>query len=97
MPNDPKRFRFLMIQSALTSRRYNPGVQVEEFRILLALEPSWTISINGREFLHVRSSEISVEGSRLRFGRFTRTLLDIESMRPTSVRVRARARLRSRT
>ena len=86
-----------MIRSVLAARRYNPAVRAEEFRILLALEPSWTISINGREFLHVRSSEISVEGSRLGFGRFTRTLLDIESMRPTSVRVRARARLRSRT
>ena len=92
---DRKRFRFLMIRSALMPRRYNPGVRAEEFRILLALEPSWTISINGREFLHVRSSEIAIEGSRLRFGGFTRTILDIESLRPTSVRVRARARLRS--
>ena len=72
-------------------------MQVEEFRILLALEPSWTISINGQEFLHVRSSEIAIEGSRLRFGRFIRTILAIESLRPACVRVRVRARLRSRT
>ena len=85
-----------MIPSACAPRRYNPGVQIEEFRILLALEPSWTISINGREYLHLRSSEISIETSRLRFGRFTRTILDIDSLRPTSVRVRARAKLRSR-
>jgi hypothetical protein len=85
-----------MIPSVWMSRRYNPGVQIEEFRILLALEPSWTISINGREFLHVRSSEIAIEGARLRFGRFSRTILEVESLRPTSVRVRARARLRSR-
>jgi hypothetical protein len=91
---DRKRFRFLTIQSERTTRRYNPCVQVEEFRILLALEPSWTISINGQEFLHVRSSEIAIEGSRLRFDRFTRTILDIEFLRPASVRVHARAKLR---
>jgi hypothetical protein len=78
------------------SRRYNRGVQVEEFRILLALEPSWTVSINGREFLHVRSSEIVVDGPRLRFGRFSRTILDIQSLGTATLRIRARARLRSR-
>lgn len=78
------------------ARRYNLGVHVEEFRILLALESSWTISINGREFLHARSSDITIEGARLRFGRFTRAILEIEPLGPTHVRVRARAKLRSR-
>src|SRR5688572_17523170 len=78
-------------------RRYNPGVQIEEFRIVLALEPSWTISINGREFLHVRSSEITIEGERLRFERFSRTILELEALRGTVVRVRTRTRMRSRT
>jgi hypothetical protein len=72
-------------------------MQIEEFRILLALEPSWTISINGREFHQLRSSEIAIDGSRLQFGRYSRTILDIESVRSTNLRVRTRSRLRSRT
>jgi hypothetical protein len=70
-------------------------VQIEDFRILLALEPSWTISINRREFLHVRSTEIEVEGSVLRLGRFSRTIVDIACLALTTIRVRARSRFRS--
>jgi hypothetical protein len=76
-------------------RGYNPRVRIEEFRILLALEPSWSISINGREFLHFPTSEIHLEGTLLRFGRFARKIIDIDSLRPDTVRVKARAKLRS--
>jgi hypothetical protein len=72
-------------------------VQLDEFRILLALEPSWSISINGREFLHLHSSEIQLEGDLLRLGRLTRRIVDIDSPRSDTVRVRARTRLRSET
>jgi hypothetical protein len=72
-------------------------MQIDEFRILLALEPSWTISINGREFHQVRSAEISIDGPRLQFGRFSRTILEVESLRSTNLRVRARSKLRSST
>jgi hypothetical protein len=81
----------------LKARRYNPGVQVEDFRILLALEPSWSISINGREFLHLRSSEIQIDSAFLRLGRLTRTIVRVESLRPDTFRVHARARFRSQT
>ena len=67
----------------------------EDFRILLALEPSWTISINGKEFLHLRSAEIELENSILRFGKFSRRIVEIDALRTDAVRVRARPRLRS--
>jgi hypothetical protein len=67
----------------------------EDLRILLALEPSWTISINRKEFLHLRSPEIEVHDTVLRFGKFTRQIVDIEALRPDAIRVRARPRLRS--
>ncbi|HET9215568.1 MAG TPA: hypothetical protein VFR18_01235 [Terriglobia bacterium] len=75
---------------------YNRRVQIEELRILLALESSWTISINGREFLHLRAADIGIEGSQLRFGRYSRTILEVEGLGASGVRVRARSRLRSR-
>ena len=78
-------------------RRYNSRVKTEEFRILLALEPSWSISINGREFLHLRSSEIELEGEFIRFGRMNRRIVDLEFPSSDTVRVRVRSRLRGQT
>ena len=69
---------------------------VADFRILLALEPSWTISINGKEFVHVASSDIELDDSRLRFKGFLRKIVQIDALNAAAVRVRARARLRSR-
>jgi hypothetical protein len=71
-----------------------PLVQVEAFRFLLALETSWTISINGKDFVHVPSTAIGVNDSTLRFDRYVRTIVEIDEMRSGAVRVRARARLR---
>jgi hypothetical protein len=70
-------------------------VQIEELRMLLALEPAWTVSINGKEFLHLSSSEIELKGSILRFGRFTRKITEAAYLRQNTIRVRARARIRS--
>ena len=69
-------------------------MQVEAFRFLLALETSWTISINGKDFVHVPSTAIGVNDSTLRFDRYVRTIVEIDAMRSGAVRVRARARLR---
>ena len=41
------------------------------------------------------SSEIDLQGTLLRFGSFKRTILDAEFLRPNTIRVRARSRLRS--
>jgi hypothetical protein len=70
-------------------------VKIAELKILFALEPSWTVSVNGKEFLRLRSSEIAIEDPRLAFGRFTRKILDAKSLRSNVVRVRAQSRLRS--
>lgn len=70
-------------------------MKISELKILFALEPSWTVSVNGKEFLQLRSHEIEVEDPRLRFGRFTRKILEAQYLRPNVVRVRARSRLRS--
>jgi hypothetical protein len=70
-------------------------VQIEELRMLLALEPAWTVSLNGKEFLHLRSSEIELKGSILRFGRFTRKVIETDYLRQNTIRVRARAKIRS--
>ena len=66
-----------------------------ELKLFFALEPSWTVSLNGKEFLRLRAGEIEVEESRLRFGRFLRTILEIHYLRTNVVRLRVRSRLRS--
>ena len=70
-------------------------MKIAELKILFALEPSWTVSVNGKEFLHLRSNEIEVEEPRLRFGRLTRKILEAQFQRTNVVRVRAQSRLRS--
>ena len=72
-------------------------MQIEDLRILLALEPSWTICVNGTDFIHLSSSQIDLQGALLRFGRFKRTITEAEILRPNTLRLRARSRLRSKT
>ena len=64
----------------------------EDLKILLALEGKWTVSLNGREFLALSASEISVEESTIRFGKYSRRILDLDWLRPNVFRMRARAR-----
>jgi len=74
---------------------YNPAVETAELKILLALEPTWTVSLNGREFLVLSCSEISVEDSTIQLGRYSRKILSLEWLRPNIVRIRGRAKFRS--
>ncbi|HYR43362.1 MAG TPA: hypothetical protein VER98_10085 [Terriglobia bacterium] len=67
-------------------------MESEDLKILLALEGKWTVSLNGREFLALRSSEISVEESTIRFGKYSRRILDLDWLRPNVFRMRTRAR-----
>src|SRR5207253_7319676 len=67
-------------------------MKLEDLKILLALEGKWTVSLNGREFLALRSSEISVEESTIRFGKYSRRILDLDWLRPNVFRMRTRAR-----
>jgi hypothetical protein len=74
---------------------YNPRVDAEGLKILLALESKWIASLNGAEFLPLTSADVSVEGSVLRFGPYVRKMVDIEWLRPNVVRIHGRARLRT--
>ena len=49
----------------------------EDLKILLALEGKWTVSLNGREFLAIRSADIFIEDSTIRFGRYSRKIVDL--------------------
>ena len=71
-------------------------MQVEELRILLALEPTWSVSVNGTEFFSLPNSEISIQDSRIQLGSHSRDILDLEWLRPTSVQIRAGTRFRSK-
>jgi hypothetical protein len=75
---------------------YNPQVRVEELRILLALEPTWSVSVNGLEFFSLPGSDIVVADSLIRIGSQTRRILDLHWLRPTTVQLRARAKFQSK-
>lgn len=70
-------------------------MRIAELQILFALEPSWTVSVNGKEFLYLRANEIDIEDLRLRFGRFTRKILEAQCLRTNVFRIRARSKFRS--
>src|SRR5438067_9165285 len=72
-------------------------MRTEDLKILLTLEPKWTVSLNGLEFLAMPSSGISLDETRsiIRFGRYSRKILDVEWLRPNVVRIRGQAKLRS--
>src|SRR6185503_4715076 len=79
-------------------------MKTEDVKILLALEPKWTVSLNGLEFLPLASSEISITdandstgGSTIRFGPYTRKITSLQWLRPNIVRIQARARFRTQT
>jgi hypothetical protein len=71
-------------------------VQVEELQILLALEPTWSVSLNGVEFFSLPGSEISLHDSFIQVGPHSRKILDLQWLRPTVVQIRARAKFRSK-
>jgi hypothetical protein len=70
-------------------------METEELKILLALEPKWTVSLNGLEFLTLASSEISIENSTIEFGRYSRRISGLEWLRPNVVRIQGKAKFRS--
>jgi hypothetical protein len=70
-------------------------METDELKILLALEPKWTVSLNGFDFLTLTSSEISFVGATIRFGGYARQVIDLEWLRPDVVRLRVKPRFRS--
>src|SRR5688572_18823284 len=82
-------------RSIAIASNYNPGVRVEELRILLALEPTWTVSLNGLEFFSIPSSDISISDSAIQIGARVRKIVDVQWLRPSVVQIRARAKFRT--
>jgi hypothetical protein len=72
-------------------------METGDLKILLALERKWTVSLNGLEFLALDSSEILVEDSMIRFGRYSRKISSMEWLRPNIVRIQGRAKLRNQS
>jgi hypothetical protein len=70
-------------------------IQTEDLKFILALEPTWTICVNGFEFQTLSSSDILLDDSSIQFGRYSRKVLDVEWLRPNVVRIRARTKFRS--
>jgi hypothetical protein len=70
---------------------YNLQVLNEDLRILFALEPAWTVSINGSEFVPASAAEIEIHDSTLRFKRQNRKILGIDWLRPNVPRIRTHA------
>ncbi len=71
-------------------------MQVEELRILLALEPTWSVSMNGLEFFSLPGSEIQLGDSVIQVGPHSRRILDLQWLRPSVVQIRGRAKFRSK-
>src|SRR5436853_7049144 len=67
-------------------------MNLEDLKILLSLEGKWTVSLNGRDFLALRASEISIEDCAFRFGKHWRRILDVDWLRPNVFRMRTRLR-----
>src|SRR5436190_17312051 len=70
-------------------------MKLVELKILLALEVKWTVSVNGLEYLALSASDISIEDSTLRFGKYSRKIIDLEWLRSDVVRIRTRAKART--
>ena len=69
---------------------------IDELKILFALEPQWTVTLNDREFLNLPSAEIKFHESQIQVGPYWRRIINCEWLRPDVVRIRARTRFRSR-
>ena len=66
----------------------------EDLKLLLALEPLWTISINSKEYVSCRPDEIELDDSSIRLGKFKRRIREIRWLRPSIVRIQAQSRAR---
>jgi len=72
-------------------------MDVQALKILLALEPKWTASFNDFDFLTLTSSEISVDDSTIRLGRYYRKISKLEWLRPNIVRIHGSTKFRAQS
>src|SRR5215471_2941583 len=78
------------------SFHYNSAVETEELKILLALEPTWTVSLNGLEFQTIRSSDITFNDGTVCAGKWTRKIDSVEWLRPNVVRLQGHQKFRTK-
>jgi hypothetical protein len=77
--------------------QYNSAVDTKELKILLALEPTWTVSLNGLEFQTIRSSDISLDEKGINLGKWSRRIDSVQWLRPNVVRIKGKDFARTRT
>src|SRR6187399_611804 len=65
-------------------------MQFQELQSLLALEPTWTVSINGKEFVQLSNSEIEFNGETVLIGRQKHRVLQLDWLRSNIMRLRTR-------
>src|SRR5437667_12897584 len=70
-------------------------MDTEGLKILLALEPKWTVCLNGVEFFSLTSADLHIDGTTFRFGRYSRQVVAMEWLRPQVVRLQAKAKFRT--
>ena len=71
-------------------------MQTEELKILLALEPTWTVSLNGLEFQTLRAADIHIDKEDICAGKWSRKIHSVEWLRPNVVRVHGRQKFRAK-
>src|SRR5262245_60908538 len=70
-------------------------METEELKIVLALEPKSTASLNGLEFWTFASYEIFIENSTIEFGRYSCRISGLEWLRPNIVRIQGKPKFRT--
>src|SRR5215471_13160568 len=71
-------------------------MQLQELNSLFLLEPTWTVSIDGRDFAQFSSTEIEFIGENIRIGRKLRKVLRADWLRSNVARLHTRDRTNSR-
>lgn len=71
-------------------------MHLQELNSVLAFEPTWTVSIDGREFTQFPVAEIEFIGESIRVGRRVRKILHADWLRSNIVRLQTRDRSTAR-
>ena len=71
-------------------------MKLDDLKLLLAIEPVWTVSLNGDEFQIIRAQDISIEPPLIQIGKWKRRFVDVEWLRTNVVRIRGRQKIRAK-
>ena len=76
---------------------YNRSVETEDLKLLLSLQPVWTIESSADGFQTCLASDMEVRDQTLRYGKSVRTIVDFRWLTPNVARLTVRPRYRSQT